>query len=523
MSASQIHESRFSRYLKALVSNYTAFLINVGTYAVTVPLLLQWLGSEQYGVWLMFLQLTSLAIFGTMWTAAPIAREAASCYVNCNERKTRQVFQTALAYCTACGIGVVVFALLSYQVFLQFFQVPSGLWIDATRALILLSLYTAGSMQLNLLYSMLTGFQQMHIANFLLGIPASLGTILGIGAIFLGLGLSGLAAGYVVGVVVLYSIGWWATRQINGVTFGFDHFDHNLLRDLHRSGSSYFAYAIAYVLLHSDIFLVGILLGPTAAAVYGIAYKLTDYLVQLIWKIPDSLFPTIAELDIREGSKSLRSLHSFSGKFTIAVAFLLAIPLALYGHTGLSLWLGPAHAAPQNVFIAFGIIMVSQVIVHSSLAISYGTNRMSAIGRIALAEGAIKVILALLLTPQVGMVGIAVSTMLAQLSLTTWYVPLSACKLTGDTLWSYFSRTVLSALPAALVGSALGALTLLLTSDGWVQVCIGAPLSMAAYAAMYAHSCLRSDERQWLANKFQSIPGWQKLAATRREAWKTRG
>jgi O-antigen/teichoic acid export membrane protein len=518
MSAPLIHESRFSRYFKALVSNYTAFLINVGTYAVTIPLFLHWLGSEQYGVWLMFLQLTSLAIFGTMWTAAPIAREAASCYVNGNERKARQVFQTALAYCTACGIGVVALTLPSYQVFLQFFQVPSALWADATRALILLSLYTAGSMQLNLLYSMLTGFQQMHIANFLLGIPASLGTILGIGAVFLGLGLSGLAAGYVVGVVVLYGVGWLAARRINGVTLGFDHFDRNLLRDLFRSGSSYFAYAIAYLLLHCDIFLVGMLLGPTTAAVYGIAYKLTDYLVQLIWKVPDSLFPTIAELDIREGSKSLRSLHSFSGKLTIAVAFLLAIPLALYGHAGLSLWLGLDHAAPQNVFIAFSIIMVSQVFVHSSLAISYGTNRMSAIGRIALVEGGLKVILALLLVPQVGMVGIAVSTMLAQLSLTAWYVPLSACKLTGDTLGSYFSRTVLSALPAALVASALGALVLFLTSDRWVQVCIGAPLSMAAYATMYAYSCLNNDERHWLADKFQSIPGWQKLVALRREA-----
>ena len=518
MSASQMHENRFSRYLKVLVSNYTAFLINVGTYAVTVPLLLQWLGPEQYGVWLIFLQLNSLVLFGTMWTAAPIAREAASCYVHPDSRNTRQLFQTALAYCTVCGLGVIVLTLPFSHVFLQFFQVPPGLWADAARAIILLSLYTAGSMQLNLLYSMLTGFQQMHIANFLLGTPAALGTILGIGAICLGWELSGLAAGYVVGAVILYSIGWRAARQINGVAFGFAHFDRNLLRALHRSGSSYCVYAIAYVLLQSDIFLVGFLLGPTAAAVYGVAYKLMDYLVQLIWKIPDSLFPTIAELDIREGSKNLHAVHSLSGKFAIAIAFLLAIPLALYGHAGLSLWLGPDHAAPQTVFIAFSIIMVSQVIVHSSLAISYGTNRMSAIAWVALVEGALKVILALLLIPQIGLVGVALSTVLAQLSLTTWYVPLSACKLTGDTLRSYFSRTILPALPAALVGSALGTLMLFLTSNRWVQVCIGAPLSMAAYTVMYINSCLRSDERQWLADKFQSIPGWQKLVATRREA-----
>ena len=180
MNAPDSHEGRLLRYLKALVSNYTAFLINVGTFAVTVPLLLQWLGSEQYGIWLIFMQLTSVAIFGTMWTAVPIAREATSCYIDRAEWKTRQLFQTALAYCTLCGIGVIVLTLLFSQVFPQFFQLLSGLQADTAGALVLLSLYAAGSMQLNLLFSMLTGFEQMHIANFLLGTSASLGTSLGI-------------------------------------------------------------------------------------------------------------------------------------------------------------------------------------------------------------------------------------------------------------------------------------------------------------------------------------------------------
>jgi hypothetical protein len=130
---------------------------------------------------------------------------------------------------------------------------------------------------------------------------------------------------------------------------------------------------------------------------------------------------------------------------------------------------------------------------------------MKSIAQIALLEGGLKVILAVLLLPRVGIVGIAVSTVLAQLSLTTWYVPLKACKLTGDTLWSYLSKIIIPALPAAIGGSVLGGLTLLITSDAWAQILIGAPLSMATYTAIYFYFCLSLEERQWLAGKSQRL------------------
>ena len=313
----------------------------------------------------------------------------------------------------------------------------------------------------------------------------------------------------------MYSIGWRAARRIDRVTLGFDHFDRNLLRSLHRSGSSYCGYAISYLLLQSDIFLVGILLGPTTAAVYGVAYKLMDSLVQLIWKIPDSLFPTIAELDIREGSKSLQSVHSLSGKLTTAVALLLAIPLALFGHACLSLWLGSDNAASQYLHrlrLHYG----SQVLVHSSLAISYGQNRMRSMAEIALVEGGLKVVLAILLLPRIGMVGVAVSTVLAQLSLTT--LVCSSQRMQADRRYFmviFFKNNYLS-VTSCDRGSTRWA-DALHHFCPWVQVFIGAPLSMAVYIAMYFHVCLSTEERQWLAGKMQSIPRWQKLVETRHE------
>ena len=505
MSTPHSHEDRFSRYLKALGSNYIAFVINISIYAITVPLLLHWLGAERYGLWLILLQLTSYLLFAITWIAAPVARAAAACFVNQDEQKTRQLFQTTFVYYAFCGLGVVGFTRVFSPFFLSFFRVPPQHHPDATVALELLSWYALGSMQLNLLCNLLTGFQRMHIANLLFGIPAALGTIFGIVALSMGLALTGLAAGHVVAVVFLYSLGWLAVRQIRGVTFGVTHSDSTLLWTLLRSGSSYLRYSLSYLLLQSDILLVGILLGPTAVTAYGIAYKLMDYLVQLIWKIPDSLFPTIAELDIRAGSTSLRAVHVLSGKLTSTVAFLFAVTLALYGHSILSLWLGAEHIVSPIVFAAFAVLVVVQALVHSSVAIAYGTNQMGAITRIALVEGGLKVLLAFVLLPQLGTLGVAVSTILAQSSLTLWYVPLTACTLTGDSLRAYFSQSILSVLPAAIGGSMLGGLLIVTTTHPWLQIGLGIPLSVAAYVATYFYYCLSPEEYRWMVERLQRV------------------
>jgi hypothetical protein len=199
----------------------------------------------------------------------------------------------------------------------------------------------------------------------------------------------------------------------------------------------------------------------------------------------------------------------------MVVAFLLATILALYGHSGLSLWLGRGDIVPQPVFVAFAVIVVLQVFVRSSLAISYGTNRMEAIARVALAEGILKVTLAVCLLPWVGVMGIVISTIVALLSLTAWYVPHKACQVTSVTLWSYFSQSFLPALPAALVGALLGGFTLFFITDVQAQVLLGAPLNLAVAAVLSFYVCLNPRERRWLASKLEGMPWRQKLVESR--------
>ncbi len=494
-------KSHFAGYLKALISNYGLLVANVGTYAITVPLFFRWLGAERYGVWLIVLQLVYLVSLAMNWIAAPVTREAVASYVASNGTLVKKLFQTVAGFYAVVGTGLIVCVLLVGSAVLQHLTMPASVQAEAHAALLFSTVYVGGMLQLNLLLNILTGFQHMHQANLLQAGLTVLGTGSGLAAVAMGYGLTGLAFGQVFALVVVYAVGWRLARKIGGMTWGLDHVDFDLLRGLVRSGSAYAGYSVSYLLLQSDILLVGVVLGPAAAAIYGVAYKVADQLVQLIWKIPDSLFPIIAELDIRQSSDRLARVHRLSGKVAMAAAFLGAVLLAAYGHGGVHLWVGPDNTPPSIVFLAFAGMVVLQVLVHTSLIISYGTNRMSSIAGVALLEGAGKIAVALWLLPRVGIAGAALATILAQMSLTAWYVPYKACRDTGDSLWHYLSAVLTPALPAVMVAGAAGALTVSVLEDVWLRIAIGVPVVIAVYLVIYLSHGVTREEREGILEK----------------------
>jgi O-antigen/teichoic acid export membrane protein len=505
MSDPRLKADRLSSYLKALSSSYGLFVANIGIYAITVPLILKWLGPERYGIWLIFLQLVYIVSLATTWIATPIVREAATCYVEANQQLTQRLFQTTSIYYLLLGTVTVTFTMLGSQFVPELFKIAPEMRAEVMLALMLLSVYIASSMQLSLLVSLFIGFQQMHMANLLFGALTVLGTSLGVGAVAEGWGLLGLAAGQVAAVMVMYAIGWWLSHRIHRISWGLAHFNRQLIFNLLRSGTGYVGYHVSFLLLQSDILLVGIIIGPISAAAYGVAYKLMDYAVQLIWRIPDSLLPMIAELDLRQKGERLRQVHRLSGRVAVAAAFLFAIVISIYGHSGLLLWLGAENATPPVVLAAFGILIVLQVLVHSSLVISFGTNRMRSIAGIALIEGIIKVSISIVLLPRIGVIGVAIGTLVAQICLTAWYVPLRACTITADTLFSYLSTILSPALPAAVCSSIVGVASLLVMSEAWLRLLVGCPITVIIYILIYLARGVDMEQRNWMIMRFQRV------------------
>jgi O-antigen/teichoic acid export membrane protein len=330
-----------------------------------------------------------------------------------------------------------------------------------------------------------------------------------------------LAAGHLASTVYVYLLAFVLFRRLSRLRLSAGGFDAGLLRHLLTTGSGYFAYSLSYLLLQSDIVLVGFVLGPGAAAIYGVASRAVDQIVQLVWKVPDSLLPLTAEFSARGELGRFMSAHRISSKMTIAAAFFAAAAVWYYGRPILVLWVGAEHAASQPVLAALAAVVLTHAFVHASVVVPYGANRMGRLPAVALVEALLKIGLALALLPRVAIVGAALSTVLAQLLCTVWYAPLSACRLTGDSMAAYVRSVIVPVLPACAglivcfwaAGRALG--------HAPVQVLIGVLAGLAAYLVLYALYGLRPEERGWLRSAASGASATS--AAGTAVVWQTRG
>lgn len=497
-----VRHGRLGGYLKTLAANYLLTLMNVGTHVVSIPLYLQWLGSDRYGFWLILLQLLWAVSFVTAWIAPPLAREAAACHVSRDGARLRRLFWTSVAYYASCGAVTVAAAWLLSPILGALVGLEVEQRADARMATVLAGVSFAVSMQLNLLLSLLTGYQRMHLSNLLLGAVTMLSAAIGLALVYAGGGIAGAAAGHLVSNASVGLLALLIFRRVSASPVGTPVVDLALLKAILMSGSGYFAYGLSYLLLQSDILLIGFLLGPSAAAVYGVAFRAVEQVVYFVWKIPDSLFPITAELSVRGQLDRLQPAHRAATRVTLGIACLAVTVVVWHGNVLLALWIGATNAAPQPVLAALAAVLVAQAFVHASVAIPFGASRMGRLSAVAVLEGFVKLGLALMLVPHVGMAGAALATVAAQALCTGWYAPLVACRLTGDSLPDYLRAVVVPLLPATLA-LGLGALLLefAIPRDS-VQAIVTSLAVGATYVALYVRYAIQAEEREWIRRVF---------------------
>jgi O-antigen/teichoic acid export membrane protein len=456
---------------------------------------------------LIFAQILTILSLVTTWIATPLTRHAASCYVEDNRGRLRTILATATAYYAACGAVVLLAAVVAR--YIPALNVRAGWAAEAREALPLVGGTFAVQIQLNLVLSILTGYQRMYVSNLLLSGVTVSSAIGGLILAFLGFGLIGVAAGQLLCTSIAYLVAIGVLRQVSRLPLTARPlvFDANLLKMLLKSGSSYLAYGVSFVILQSDTILVGSILGVRPAAIFGLASRVMDQIVQIIWKVPDSLLPFTAEAAARRELPGLRYVYRLSGRSTMAAALFAAAAVAFFGRPLLVGWVGHANAADTGILVLFAAALVMHAFVHSSVIVPYGANRMQRLGVVAALEAVIKVALALALVPRIGMAGTLTATLIAQTLCTGWYAPRLASRLTSDSVSGYVRSVLAPELPAW--GVVLGCFLVVrrIVPQPAVQVAAGLIVGGFAYVFMLGRYALRSEEWAWIVRAIRRRGG----------------
>ena len=180
------------------------------------------------------------------------------------------------------------------------------------------------------------------------------------GAHFLGLG-DGLAIGYWLGTVgALAYVVWGVTRDFQPVALRRYRPDPAMPGRIVRMATSNSANDLLNALyLRIDIYIVGVLLGPAATGVYGMARQVTTPIRQVRQSFDSLLVPALARIIGTRGVAQAEPALASSMRLILAIQLPLLIGIIGAGYP-LMAWLGPGFEAGYWALVILGTAEVIQ-------------------------------------------------------------------------------------------------------------------------------------------------------------------
>lgn len=502
---------RFPQFLRGLGSSWLATLATVVYSLLSVPIALRYLTVEEFGLFVLLLQVAGYFTLIEIGLSAAAARILVDYKDNPNSGKYGSVILTSFLVCAVQASVVLFLGLFLAPWIVRLVGVPAALTDVATLLLRWLAVTSALAMVFRIYGSVLYANKRLDLihaftgGNFLLGL-AVLATILGLGG-----GLAGLVWLFLVQTAAAIALPLVACQKLGLLPkkgcWGKPSFER--FRELFGFGKDIFLVNVGnQVLEASQLIIVTRTMGLTAAATWSVSTKLFTLVYQIVTKIQGTAIVFFAEMMVRGEKESLatrfRQIYQLTaGIVVVALAVVLAI-----NHTFVSVWADPslAWSLPLSILLATSVLL--NAIIRCSGDFIVHTKQIGAFRYLYFLEAIMFVLLALWLTAQFGFYGILGALLLCLLlfrvTYTTWRIT-HYFQLYPMTLWwTWLKRPLLSAviLLPFVISSHWVANSV---SHLWGQLCIAAAWVGMPAAITLLFVALPPDVRKEFAQRWPQL------------------
>ncbi len=475
--------------LKNITSNWMGLLVNIMLSFWLSPFVVNSLGSVYYGIWALLNEFA-----GYLWLFDFGVRESVVKYVAqytaTGEKNALQRTVNAALF-MYMGIAVLAFAAsMAMAVALPFvFSIPPESVPVARWTLLLTGAAISQGFVLNVFVGVLMGLQRYYLVvrmstlfSFIRAglIVAALSHGLGIVA----LGVIQLAVGTMTGLVVLVAV----RRSLPS-------YRPHLVRPGREELARVFGYA-KYVLgnnigekvvFRTDAFVIGVFLPVASLAYYAIAGSLVGYMRSLVLTMASVLNPVSSALEAKRDSDHLRILFLSASKAAVLVGLPVTVAFEIVGTDFIGLWMGPAYAKTSGEIL--GVLAAAHLLGLPHYCIStvlYGLGRHSIMAKWRAVEAVANVGLSVLLVQQVGLIGVAVGTLMSHVAIACVILPRAMATVLKLRLRDYYSSTYARPFIAAIPFAAACYLIKVVVSPASLMSLMGL---LAAALPIYVASC----------------------------------
>jgi O-antigen/teichoic acid export membrane protein len=500
------------RPLRTIVRNVTTRYLSVAAEMaiglITLPFNLHHLGPDAYGLWMLTAGVTVHFSVLDLGYGGAMLKFIAQYRAYRDTRAINEIASTL--FMLFAGFGLIAYAVaaglafhLDYVFRISPAQAETGKWI-----LLIVAVNVAMNFPFSVYGGVTSGFQRYDINNMVAIVSNVAIAVVNIAVVLLGFGLITLVASTTfVRVVTLLVYRHNAYKVHPPLRVRPSLFRRERLREV--TGFSVYSSIIDWankLNYELDEVVIGVFMGAAPIAAWAVADRIISGTQRLTNQGNAVLFPVIVDADATQQVGRLQKVLLEGTRLSLASVLPIAIVLIVFAHPLVTAWVGTKMIAAAPVIQILAIAVALRVGNSMSTTLLKGAGQVRRVAAVNIVAGLVNLVLSSLLVIPLGLVGVAIGTLIPVAVASMCVLFPQACRRVDLPVAHAFQRAVWpAAWPAAVVGLTLAVLRHYAPDTLASLLVLGAAGSLL-YVGLFVLAVGRHDRQQYSA-KFWELVG----------------
>ena len=407
------------------------------------------------------------------------------------------------------GLGLLCFAVMAVLAWRvgSLFNLEPGDVRTAQYLLLIVGAYLSLRFPLAIFGAVVNGFQRYYFNNIVSISTSLIVAAVNVGVLSAGHGLVTLvAATTTVRVLTLAIFAWNAYRAFPGLRVRASMFRRERLREV--SGFSVYMFVLdcaAKVNYSSDTMVIGAMLNTTAIAVWAVGQRLSVLAQQLTGQLNDALFPNVVDSHAGDRPDRLQLILLHGTKLSLALAAPLCLGLIAVADRLIHSWVGPQFSGsvlPAQILLAIVVIRISTA---SANLILKGTGGHKLLAYANSTAAVVNVGLSIALARPLGLLGIALGTLIPVSASALFVLYPAACRRVGLPIGRPLRESIWPPMWPAAIMTGLLWLGRGLPPGGLLGVALHLAIGGLVYLALFLGLAIGAEERRFYWAKLRGL------------------
>jgi O-antigen/teichoic acid export membrane protein len=485
--------SRLTHFTRGLSASWMASLVTVLYGLASVPIALRFLSVEEFGLFMLMLQVAGYFTLIELGMAGATARILMDYKDDQENGAYGSVIVTGSLVFTLQALAIAATGFVCAPWVVHVVGVPAELLGVAIYLLRWLCFTFAIATGLRIFGSLLYANKRLDLLNAITAGTILIGLVLMLVILASGAGLRGLVVMFVLQTTLAVLLHFFACWRLGFLPpqgcWGRPTFAR--FRELFGLAKDFFMVSAgSQVLEASQLIIVTRTMGLTATATWSVSTKIFALLFQLLTKIQGTGVVFLSEMMVRGESQRLETRFRQICQLTAGLAAVtLAVAVAV-NQPFVSTWAKPDLAWGISVSALMGALVFLNAVTRCHVDLIIHTKKILALRYVYFLEAAAFVGMAFWLTPKIGFYGVLFSSLVCLVLARLWYAALRVAAYFGVrpqlVWWSWMRRSLLAILLLApfvwTSGAIAGAATLPWVQLALVTLWVGAPALVVMFA-----------------------------------------